>query len=91
MAGGSNTAYNFRAINAAAVPGIGGTMSGFNENLVGAAIICINGEYLVEESPEMLYTNSFVIASGSSMQADRLAEEGAASINNDEATEANFQ
>ena len=69
-AGGSNAAYNFSAINAAAVPGIGGTMSRFNENLVGATIICINGEYLVEESPEMLYTNSFVIALGIGMQAD---------------------
>ena len=46
-------------------------MSRFNENLVGAMIICINGEYLVEESPETLYTNSFVIASGSSVQVDR--------------------
>ena len=71
MASGSNAAYNFSAIDAAAVPGIGGTMSGFNENLVGAMIICINGEYLVEESPEMLYTNSFVIASGSGVQVDR--------------------
>ena len=70
-AGGSNSAYNFSAIDAAAVPGIGGTMSRFNENLVGAMIVCINGEYLVEESPEMLYTNSFVIALGGGMQADR--------------------
>ena len=30
-ASGSNAAYNFSAINAAAVPGIGGTMSRFNE------------------------------------------------------------
>ena len=70
-AGGSNAVYNFSAIDAAAVPGVGGTMSRFNENLVGAMIICINGEYLVEELPEMLYTNSFVIASGGSVQADR--------------------
>ena len=71
MAGGSNAAYNFSAIDAAAVPGVGGTMSRFNKNLVGAAIVCVNGEYLVEESPEMLYTNSFVIASGGGMQVDR--------------------
>ena len=70
-ASGSNAAYNFSAIDAAAVPGIGGTMSRFNENLVGAVIVCINGEYLVEESPETLHTNSFVIASSGSMQADR--------------------
>ena len=70
-ASGSNAVYNFSAIDAAAVPGIGGTMSRFNENLVGAMIICINGEYLVEESPEMLYTNSFVIALGGGVQVDR--------------------
>ena len=70
-ASGCHTADNVNAIDATAVTGISGTVGRLDKDLVGAAIICINGEYFVEESPEMLYTNSFVIALGGSVQVDR--------------------
>ena len=90
---------NVGAIDATAVRGICGTVGRLDEDLVGASIICIDGEYFVEESPETFHTNSFVIAMGSNVQAEgqnmadffKLAEEGTAGINDDEATETNFQ
>ena len=90
---------NVSAIDATAVPGISSTVGRLNKDLVGASIICIDGEYFVEELPEMFHTNGFVIAAGSDVQAEgqnmadffKLAKEGTASINDDEATETDFQ
>ena len=90
---------NVGAINATAAPGISGTVGGLDKDLVGASIICIDGEYFVEESPETSHTNSFVIAMGSNVQVEgqnmadffKLAKEGTAGVNDNEATETDFQ
>mgnify|MGYP006367243795 CR=1 FL=1 len=61
---------NVGAINATAVPSTSGTVGRLDKDLVGASIICINGEYFVEKSLETFHTNSFVVAVGGDMQSE---------------------
>ena len=94
-----NAANNVSAINGAAVPSVGSSMGGFDENSVGTAIVTSNSDSFVQEAVEVFDTNGFMIATGCDMEID--AEDGAdffeetfegtAVVDNNEAAEANFQ
>ena len=70
LASGSYTVDNVSAIDATAVPGISSTVGRLDKDLVGAMIICIDGEYFVEKSLETFHTNGFVVAAGSDVQLE---------------------
>ena len=69
-ASGCNAADNVDAIDATAVPGMSSTVGRLDKDLVGAAIVCIDGEYFVEKSLETFHTNGFVVAAGGDVQSE---------------------
>jgi hypothetical protein len=61
-ADGCNTADDVRAIDAAAVPGVGGTMGGFHEDGVRFSVVGVDGDCLGQEPEEPFDRNSLVVA-----------------------------
>ena len=45
-------------------------MGRLNKDLVGAMIVCIDGEYFVVKSLEMFHANGFVVAAGSNVESE---------------------
>jgi hypothetical protein len=62
-----NTANDIGAINRAAIPGVSGSMGGFDEDGVCATVVGCNTNSFVQKSMEMFDTNGFVVASSSDM------------------------
>jgi hypothetical protein len=94
-----DTANDIGAINGAAVPSISSSVSGFNENSVGATVVSSNGDSFVQKSMKVFDANGLVIATGGSMDINiqniangtKKAFESAAIVDNNQTTEANFK
>jgi hypothetical protein len=98
-ADGGYATDNISAVDGTAVPGICGSMGGFDEDFVGTAVISSNGDGFVEKAVEFFDTNGFVITAGSNVDVDvedgtdglEEAFEGAAIVHNNESTESDFE
>jgi hypothetical protein len=87
------------AIDRAAVPGIGGGVSCFDKDGIGAMVIGGNGNSFIQKLMGVFNTDSFVVAFGSNVEGDVKEKadgfektfESAAVVNNDNAAETNFE
>jgi hypothetical protein len=94
-----NTANDVGTVDRAAVPGISSGMGSLDKHSVSAAIIGRDADSFIQKAMEVFNTNSFVVTTGSHMDinmqkgADSLEDtfEGAAVVNNEETTKANFE
>jgi hypothetical protein len=96
---GRNAANNVGTIDRTAIPSISGNHGSFDPNEMSATIGASNGDGFVEVAEESLDTDSFVVSTGSRVEADaeectsvsENAAEGTAGIHDDKTAHANFQ
>jgi len=96
---GGNASDNVGAIDGATVPGVGGEHGGLLPDEMCAAIRASYGHGFVEVSEEAFNADSFMVTTGSGVEADAEegagvgedATEGAAGVDYDQAAHANLQ
>ena len=65
-----DTANDFGAVDAAAVPSVGGALGGLDKDFVGTAVVGVDRDSFVEISEISLDGDGFMIATGSGMEAN---------------------
>jgi hypothetical protein len=94
-----NTADDVGAIDGTAVPSVGSSVGGFDEDDVGASIVGSDSDSFIKKTVEVFDGNGFVVASSSDVDidmeniADGLEQtlEGTAIVDDDKTAEADLQ
>jgi hypothetical protein len=99
MPNGGDAANDISPIDRAAVPSVCSSVGSLDEDSVSATVVSGNSDSFIQETMKVLNTDSFVIATGSNMDAciqnrtDLLEQtlEGTAVVDDNETTETDFQ